>query len=315
MIKHIVRTLCAVLVVAILTGFVPNTGLSASTLPDTPHQVVIIAEVSVQTNFVREQIPLGFEPSVWTFGVPNAEIAIRRDGVLVDTLFTDGYGEVSFQSPILGEYSIQLVNVEGYRFISEIIPAEGESRITTYLFMHRWYVVPVDPSVSLRQSFPEFTYVVREPSMVTFVSADNPTIATFAPPPEQPTESTDIRVSVDGVVLELDVPPIIVDGRTLGPFRAIGEALGAEVDWDNDNQIATLSKDGVSASMTIDSNVVTITESCGTQRHEEIDVPALIYDGRTLVPVRWFAEFFRADVEWDGDERMVIIFSPTPPLQ
>ena len=39
---------------------------------------------------------------------------------------------------------------------------------------------------------------------------------------------------------ELDVAPFIKDGRTLVPVRAISEALGAEVGWDNDTRTVTV---------------------------------------------------------------------------
>ena len=40
----------------------------------------------------------------------------------------------------------------------------------------------------------------------------------------------------NGEVIELDVPAQVVNERTLVPVRAISEAFGAEVDWDNDTR-------------------------------------------------------------------------------
>ena len=40
----------------------------------------------------------------------------------------------------------------------------------------------------------------------------------------------------NGEVIELDVPAQVVNNRTLVPVRAISEAFGAEVDWDNDTR-------------------------------------------------------------------------------
>ena len=53
-----------------------------------------------------------------------------------------------------------------------------------------------------------------------------------------------IRVFIDGKNLEFDVPPIIQNDRTLAPFRKIGEALGAEVKWDQDTKTVTAYKQG-----------------------------------------------------------------------
>ncbi len=40
-------------------------------------------------------------------------------------------------------------------------------------------------------------------------------------------------MTVNGKTVILDAPPMIIDGRTLVPVRAISESLGCEVDWDD----------------------------------------------------------------------------------
>ena len=47
-----------------------------------------------------------------------------------------------------------------------------------------------------------------------------------------------ITVFIDGKQVEFDVPPMLNGGRTLVPMRAVFEALGAEVTWDNDTNTA-----------------------------------------------------------------------------
>ncbi|MBS3985495.1 MAG: copper amine oxidase N-terminal domain-containing protein, partial [Selenomonadales bacterium] len=48
-----------------------------------------------------------------------------------------------------------------------------------------------------------------------------------------------IRVMFNGQYMNLDVPPVIQGGRTLVPFRAIFEALGATVSWNDATRTAT----------------------------------------------------------------------------
>jgi len=48
-----------------------------------------------------------------------------------------------------------------------------------------------------------------------------------------------VSLYVDTDLIQTDVPPAIVDGRTMVPMRAIFEALGAEVGWDGDTRTAT----------------------------------------------------------------------------
>ncbi|MGI6588023.1 MAG: copper amine oxidase N-terminal domain-containing protein [Peptococcia bacterium] len=44
-----------------------------------------------------------------------------------------------------------------------------------------------------------------------------------------------IKLIVNGNVVESDVPPQIIGGRTMVPARPLAEALGAKVEWDEEN--------------------------------------------------------------------------------
>ncbi len=98
---------------------------------------------------------------------------------------------------------------------------------------------------------------------------------------------------------------VMENDRTLVPMRAIFEALGAEVEWENETQTATATKDGIKVSVTIDSNRM-------QKNGEEIklDVPArLVGDSRTLVPLRAVSEAFGCQVEWDEELQRVDIYT------
>lgn len=59
--------------------------------------------------------------------------------------------------------------------------------------------------------------------------------------------SQPISVTVNSRFLTMDTQPVIRDGRTLVPLRAIFEALGAVVEWD----VATKTITGKSSGKTI----------------------------------------------------------------
>ena len=46
--------------------------------------------------------------------------------------------------------------------------------------------------------------------------------------------SDEIKIYFNGIKLESDVQPMIIEDRTFVPLRVIFEALGAEVDWDGE---------------------------------------------------------------------------------
>lgn len=124
----------------------------------------------------------------------------------------------------------------------------------------------------------------------------------------QITYDTGISVSVDGKKVEFDQQPVIADDRTLVPVRAIFEALGAKVSWDGETRTVTSSKDDTSCTLTIDSAVMNVN---GVEK--TLDVPAMIINDRTLVPVRAISEAYGCKVEWVPDTKEVIITSSLQP--
>ncbi|MBE7054331.1 MAG: hypothetical protein E7391_08720 [Ruminococcaceae bacterium] len=114
----------------------------------------------------------------------------------------------------------------------------------------------------------------------------------------------EIKILLDGTLLEMDQTPIIVDGRTLVPLRAIFEGLGALVTWDDSTKCATGIKDGKEIKITIDNKVAKVDGKDVT-----LDVGAQIVNSRTLVPVRFISESLGCEVDWDANTKTVIITS------
>ena len=116
----------------------------------------------------------------------------------------------------------------------------------------------------------------------------------------------DIRVTLDGELIEFDVPPQIINDRTMVPLAAIFTALNAQFDWDGPNQTVNATRDGINVAMQIGNPVITVDG-----RSITLDVAPVIVDSRTLVPARAVAESFNVDVYWDGDTQTVILLSPS----
>ena len=113
-----------------------------------------------------------------------------------------------------------------------------------------------------------------------------------------------ISVFIDGEPLVTDVAPIETNGRTLVPMRAIGEALGAQVDYFDADRSITVTRGNLVIRLVIDSTTVSVNGVVS-----ELDVPATVVDGRTLVPLRFVGESLRATVEWVNETRYVLITS------
>jgi len=115
---------------------------------------------------------------------------------------------------------------------------------------------------------------------------------------------TPIEVLLDGTALEFDVPPQVTDGRTLVPLRAIFEALGAEVNWNADTQTVTGTRGNTTVVLPIGSTTPTVNGET-----VPIDVPGTVVNGRTLVPLRFVAESFGVNVNWNAETRVITITS------
>lgn len=109
-----------------------------------------------------------------------------------------------------------------------------------------------------------------------------------------------VDIKVNGEKIETETPAVIVDERTLVPLRAVSEALGCDVSWDADTQGITLT-DGDSLYFTwIGRDHVFKTSAVELQDTSVMDVPPVIMNDYTMVPLRAISEIFGAQVGWDG---------------
>lgn len=112
----------------------------------------------------------------------------------------------------------------------------------------------------------------------------------------------EIRVVLDGQELYFDVPPQLINNRTMVPMRKIFEAMGASVEWEGTTQTINAKKNDVTITMQIDNKTIVVNG-----KEIVLDVPPQLVDNRTLVPARAVAESLNAKVDWDGNNQIVNI--------
>ena len=119
--------------------------------------------------------------------------------------------------------------------------------------------------------------------------------------------NSDIRLWMKGEIIKSDVAPYISEDRTMVPVRVISENLGKVVTWNNDDKKVTIKDEkGNEFSLVINEKFMEDISS-NVYRKIELDVPAVIKDNRTFVPIRAIAEAFGEKVYWDNDKRVVVI--------
>ena len=135
--------------------------------------------------------------------------------------------------------------------------------------------------------------------LVTLLMILSLTVTAFATDDE-------ICVYLDGIEIEFDVKPQVINGRTMVPIRAIFEKMGAHVSWNADTNTAVCTKDSTIVKMTVNSNLIYINDAATT-----MDTTPVVVTGRTLAPARYVAEAFGATVKW-VEEHNAVVISTTP---
>lgn len=113
-------------------------------------------------------------------------------------------------------------------------------------------------------------------------------------------------MEVNGVETEIDqgrgTMPVVTNGRTLVPIRAIIEAFGGEVGWDGTTGTVILTMDDDTIRLVINSNIAYLNDKA-----ETLDVAPAVINDRTMLPIRFVAEGFNLGVAWDGSTRTVSV--------
>jgi len=112
-----------------------------------------------------------------------------------------------------------------------------------------------------------------------------------------------VSLVLNGRPLPSDLPPVVEEGVTMVPVRAVLTPLGAELTWTQETATVTAVLNDVrieasvgSATALVNGQAVPLARSLENR------------EGRTFVPVRFFAEQLGFAVEWDGASQTVSLY-------
>ncbi|MBQ8540614.1 MAG: RICIN domain-containing protein [Clostridia bacterium] len=129
-----------------------------------------------------------------------------------------------------------------------------------------------------------------------------------------------VTVILDGEVIDcrnaqgVEVPPILVNGTTYLPVRAIANALNLDVQWDNATKSVFINGVSVLAKKT---DVINIFINGGKFTAKDANgnvVNPILQDGTTYLPVRAIGEAFDKEVAWDGTTKTVTLTTKQAPV-
>ncbi|MBO5178886.1 MAG: copper amine oxidase N-terminal domain-containing protein [Clostridia bacterium] len=120
------------------------------------------------------------------------------------------------------------------------------------------------------------------------------------------------KVQINGSIVDFTdsngakVDAQIINSRTMVPLRKIFEVLNCTVDWNGDTRTVTATKDDTILILQIDNKVAKKIVN-GNETKITLDTAPIIYNSRTLVPLRFIAESLEKQVGWDASNYTAII--------
>lgn len=140
-------------------------------------------------------------------------------------------------------------------------------------------------------------------------------IGGFTALPGQPAQAAADGVSImlDGYPLPFPVSPTVMSGTTMVPFRAISEALGIQVEWNQAAKKITATKSDAAGSKVV---ILTVgsTNAAVNGAAVKLAVAPQNIGGTTMIPLNFFGQQFGAGVAWDQATKTVSITSPQKDL-
>ncbi|VDN47283.1 exported protein of unknown function [Petrocella atlantisensis] len=113
-------------------------------------------------------------------------------------------------------------------------------------------------------------------------------------------------IITNGNLFKFDTPPVIKDGRTLVPVRAISEGFQADVIWIQEEQKVIITKGDKTIELVLDEEKATVNGQV-----VELDTEAIIMNSRTMVPLRFVGEALGVTIQWNALDRTIEIIDET----
>ena len=144
----------------------------------------------------------------------------------------------------------------------------------------------------------------------------------------------DMTIIIDGVEQTFynaqgqEVHPILCDGTTYLPVRAIGEVMGKNVDWNQSTKTVTLSGTRTTAATAGTPDAAAKVKNISVDIHSDFTIVVdgatqvfkdaagnrvypMLYNGSTYLPLRAIGGLMGKSVAWDGKTQTVTLTSPS----
>jgi hypothetical protein len=113
-----------------------------------------------------------------------------------------------------------------------------------------------------------------------------------------------ITITVDRGVVPTDVQPISIHGQTLVPVRFIFQAFNADISWYPDDKRVYIRQDDETIWLRVGVNHAKVDNKI-----VPLSAAPVLYQDRTMVPLRFVAEALGSTVSWDPKTKTITILT------
>lgn len=107
---------------------------------------------------------------------------------------------------------------------------------------------------------------------------------------------------IDGKETTLSQPPFVDGGTTMVPYRFLGEAFGATIEWIAESKTVRATLDRTTVELVIGQKNAKVNGISTTMAKAPV-----IVKGSTFVPFRFIGEAFKAKVDWNQENKQITV--------
>lgn len=224
----------------------------------------------------------------------KGEIGTRKDGMAFGSLSGYKINEPSVSATNAAD-ALAVFDAKDeayYEKVAEYAAAKGEKPVDVYT--RGWDIYVHEPSETVGEAL---SLIEKRPSMLGHYMRY-----------EELYDGKAIECFYNGKVIDFAAngagSPFVKDSRTLVPLRALTEEFGAEVQYSDSEEKATIKLNDTEVVVGVNDKLAVVDGKA-----VELDVAAALVDNRIFVPLRFVSESFEKDVKWVNDtEKAGIIY-------
>ncbi len=117
--------------------------------------------------------------------------------------------------------------------------------------------------------------------------------------------------TVNGVVNQMDVAPVIINNRCYLPVRYVAEPLGATVSWDQASSTVKVVLAPNTIEMQVGNHIARVN-GVDTPITDDPQITPIISSNRLLVPMSFLANGLGCETTWDAQKQEITVAYPKP---